>query len=190
MSHLLPFLILITLLSNPLPALALEPQQGFLISAYFLDGNLDLKPAFAFDGIDNTDHDLIEYGVGGGYAFGNGFTAELRFIGGTSDALDIGIDSYDIIEFQLAAAYDWYFSPRFSVGPELRLSDITLYADEDSWYSSEPDEKWEVEDSALGWALRGKWRTTQVFTMALEYGQSYYKFGNIRTIGLALQWHI
>lgn len=189
MSRLPRLLLFISLFSTPVLALALEPQQGWMHSAHVLDGNLDLKSAFALDETDTADRDLVQFGVGGGYAFGNGFVSELRLSVGTSDALDIGIDSYDIVEFQLAVAYDWYFSPRFSLGPELRLSDITLEADENSWHSSEPEERYEVEDTAVGWALRGKWRVTQVFTMALEYGRTPYKFGAIRTTGLVLQWH-
>lgn len=188
MSRLPPLLILISLFSTT--ALALEPQQGWVYNIFVLDGSLDLEPAYAFDQVDVGNQDLLQYGVGVGYAIGNGFITELRVGGGTSDVLDFpGIDSYDFAEIQLAAAYDWYFSPRFSVGPELRLSKIILESDESSWYPSEPDEEYEVKDSALSWALRGKWRATQRFTLALEYGQTHYKFGDVRTAGLGFQWH-
>lgn len=193
MFRILKFTSLLTLIFfTTTPAQALQPQHGWLLNVYFLEGRLDLKYPYSFDTPHyEDDYRLVQVGTGFGYAFGNGFTTELKF---NSSALDVvkdlfGLDNYRLSEIHLATGYDFYFADRFSLGPEVRLTKVILKAEEGEFLNAGPEEAYSLDEYALTWGARAKWRATDRFTMALSYFQANYDFGDTHATGLELQWH-
>jgi hypothetical protein len=171
---------------------ALQPQRGWLMNVYYLDGSLDLKPSYSFSNPEYyDDYDLLQMGMGFGYAFANGITTEMKINTGALDFFwDLfGVDTYRISEIHLAAAYDLYLSSRFSLGPEVRLTKVVLKAEEGPLFNPGPEEEYRFDQYAWTWGARAKLRASDRFTLVLSYYRADYDFGDTKAAGLQFQWH-